>query len=268
MQGKPAVGQTYRIVGAAKHRGRLGVATHVEEWGAAWMVSLRIDGEPVEAGLLATHLEPAETDAAQAPAPAPPAKAAARPVIKVALDDVADADDTSEAAEGRRFVCAVAALSARYPNELGTARPEAGLPDGWRVYHPANEGRRGGAGGARDGAAFGAQGLRSGVPDYQLDLPRWDGRRRLIYHGWRGELKRETGGDVRPAQIVTLKALRHHGYWARTHNGHEEMLQDLEWYLSLPPVTDCVISPIDPIEADGPRVYESAAVPAAGEETF
>ena len=81
-------------------------------------------------------------------------------------------------------------------------------------------------------------GLKSGVPDVALPVPRpgTDGR---LYHGLYLELKRE-GGRVRPEQRTWLERLRAAGYAARVVYGYEEAWTTLIDYLDgcLPPNSD------------------------------
>lgn len=75
------------------------------------------------------------------------------------------------------------------------------------------------------------QGVRRGVPDTFLPLPRGH------YHGWYGELKRYGGtwSDVTTDQREWLAFLSEQGYHADWHKGWEAMWKSLLWYLNLPP---------------------------------
>jgi hypothetical protein len=99
-------------------------------------------------------------------------------------------------------------------------------------------------GGARD--VIGAvnlkdQGVKKGVPDLVLPVARGG------YHGWYGELKRKTQGQLSDEQRDWLRCLCAQGYWATWHRGADEMWNDLMWYLSLPHVDPQTTLPIRPM---------------------
>ncbi len=76
-------------------------------------------------------------------------------------------------------------------------------------------------------AYMAAEGLRSGIPDICLPVPRGE------YHGFYGELKRQRGGTLQPEQREWLEALRAQGYFANVYRGCDEALRAIEAYLSL-----------------------------------
>lgn len=71
-----------------------------------------------------------------------------------------------------------------------------------------------------------AQGVRAGVPDFNLDVPRG------AYHGLRIELKRRVGGTVSDAQKLWIAWLNNQGYLAIVCRGWEEARDTLVEYLS------------------------------------
>lgn len=70
-----------------------------------------------------------------------------------------------------------------------------------------------------------AEGVRAGVPDLCLPVPRGP------YHGLYLELKRRCGGKLTDAQRDWLKHLSAHGYRAVVVRGADEAIQELERYL-------------------------------------
>jgi len=98
------------------------------------------------------------------------------------------------------------------------AHPELRL-----LYHVPNEGKRSRAQGGR----LKAEGLRPGVPDICLPVPR--GR----YHGLYIELKRLQGGRVERSQHEWLDALTDQGYVAVVCKGWEAAAKVLLEYLRL-----------------------------------
>lgn len=90
------------------------------------------------------------------------------------------------------------------------------------LYHVPN-------GGSRDrveGAHLKRQGVKKGVPDLCLPVPR--GR----YHGLYIELKTEKG-KTGPEQEWWLRELNEQGYSAFVCRGWEAAVRTLEWYLEL-----------------------------------
>lgn len=74
-----------------------------------------------------------------------------------------------------------------------------------------------------------AEGLRRGVPDIALDVPRAN------YHGLRIELKRKKKGKVSPEQMAWGQQLRANGYYWDVCLGWEAARALLLHYLNLPP---------------------------------
>lgn len=89
------------------------------------------------------------------------------------------------------------------------------------MYHIPNEGRRS----AREGARMKREGLRAGVPDICLPVPRG------AYHGMYVELKRTRGGTVSAAQDEWLHRLTRQGYVAVCCKGWEAAARAIEDYL-------------------------------------
>jgi hypothetical protein len=97
-----------------------------------------------------------------------------------------------------------------------SAHPEVAM-----LYHIPN-------GGARSKATAGrlkAEGVRAGVPDLCLPVPRGP------YHGLYIELKRRHGGQVSPAQRDWLNRLRERGYAVSVCRGWEDAAQTIMAYL-------------------------------------
>lgn len=91
------------------------------------------------------------------------------------------------------------------------------------LYHIPN-------GGARSRATAGrlkAEGVRAGVPDLCLPVPRGP------YHGLYVELKRRDGGRVSPAQRDWMQRLRAQGYETAVCHGWEEAAETIIAYLRL-----------------------------------
>jgi hypothetical protein len=83
-------------------------------------------------------------------------------------------------------------------------------------------------GGLRTKATAGklkAQGLRAGVPDLQIDVPR--GR----YHGLRMELKTPQGRPT-PEQNLTIDRLVKRGYYAVVAYGFDEAVRHIRKYFT------------------------------------
>lgn len=95
--------------------------------------------------------------------------------------------------------------------------PELGL-----LYHVANGGSRNKAEAARLKAA----GVKSGVPDLCLPIPRQQ------YHGLYIEMK-ANGGKPSPEQLAWIEALNQQGYAALVCRGAEVAIRYLEDYLRL-----------------------------------
>ncbi len=88
------------------------------------------------------------------------------------------------------------------------------------------------------GAAMQRGGLRKGVPDLCLPIPRGN-RSTGIYSAWYGELKRFGGvpSDLSDEQKEWLAFLKSEGAYAEWHAGWEAAWASLLWYLNLPPIT-------------------------------
>lgn len=71
-----------------------------------------------------------------------------------------------------------------------------------------------------------AQGVKSGVPDICLPVPRGK------YHGMYIELKRCNGGKISDNQAAWLSALSKQGYFAVICKGWREAAENIEKYLS------------------------------------
>lgn len=83
-------------------------------------------------------------------------------------------------------------------------------------------------GGLRDmvvAARLKAEGVRRGIPDLALDVPR-NG-----YHGLRIEMKRVKGGTVSPEQKEVHQFLKEQGYAVVVALGHEAAIEALKEYL-------------------------------------
>lgn len=78
-----------------------------------------------------------------------------------------------------------------------------------------------------EGGAFKAQGLRSGWPDYGLDLPL------DRYHGMRLEIKREDGAKPTESQLTYLVRLERAGYFCLAAWGVEDAQRAIRRYLDL-----------------------------------
>lgn len=96
--------------------------------------------------------------------------------------------------------------------------PEIGL-----LYHIANGGSRN----AREAHNLKLQGVRAGVPDICLPVPR--GGYGALYI----ELKRKRGGRVSEEQRVWIDALNRAGNRAVVCKGYEEARKEIENYLQL-----------------------------------
>ena len=70
-----------------------------------------------------------------------------------------------------------------------------------------------------------AEGVRTGIPDVSVDLPRGG------FHGMRIEMKRGKGGSLSPDQVRKHELLRKQGYYVVTCNSAEIAITELEKYL-------------------------------------
>lgn len=89
------------------------------------------------------------------------------------------------------------------------------------MYHIPNGGKRN----AREAARLKRMGVKPGVSDVHLPIPRG------VYHGLWIEMKSENG-KVSPAQSRFLNAMRKHGYKAAVCYGWEEAVAIIEEYLN------------------------------------
>ena len=94
--------------------------------------------------------------------------------------------------------------------------PELGL-----MYKITNEGRRSRANGAR----MVAEGMKKGVPDICLPVPRGG------HHGLYIELKRERNSRVTQEQMEWIEALVEQGYVAAVCRGCDEAIELITGYL-------------------------------------
>lgn len=91
------------------------------------------------------------------------------------------------------------------------------------LYHVPNGGSRHKAEAARLKAA----GVKSGVPDICLPVPR------AGYHGLYIELKRQKGGRISPEQTEWIAALIKQGYCAAVCRGWEAAREEILRYLTI-----------------------------------
>jgi hypothetical protein len=91
------------------------------------------------------------------------------------------------------------------------------------LYHVPNGGKRGKA----EAGRFKAEGVKSGVPDICLPVPRGG------YHGLYVELKRRKSGKMSPAQDRWIIELVKQGYHTAICNGWEEAAQVILEYLKM-----------------------------------
>lgn len=89
------------------------------------------------------------------------------------------------------------------------------------MFHIPNEGKRSWAVGGR----MKAEGLKSGVPDIFLPVPRGQ------WHGLFIEMKRTKGGTVSDCQKLWLHDLRKQGYLTEVCRGWEEAARRIKSYL-------------------------------------
>lgn len=71
------------------------------------------------------------------------------------------------------------------------------------------------------------EGVRAGVPDITIATARGG------YHGAYFELKRVSGSKVSPEQQDYIEALTAEGYYCKIVRGHEELIEETKYYLSL-----------------------------------
>lgn len=101
-------------------------------------------------------------------------------------------------------------------------RMEGRWPELALMYHIPNEGKRSRATGAR----MKAEGLRSGVPDICLPVPRGGN------HGLYIELKRRRGAKVTKEQLDWVAGLAAQGYVAAVCRGCDEAIDMITRYLA------------------------------------
>lgn len=94
-------------------------------------------------------------------------------------------------------------------------------PDLRWLYHVPNGGSRGTA----EAGRFKAMGVKSGVPDVALDIPRGG------FHGLRVEMKRTKGGKLSDAQREWIDHYNAIGYRAVVCHGWQEAAKAIEEYL-------------------------------------
>jgi hypothetical protein len=99
----------------------------------------------------------------------------------------------------------------------------AKYPDLEWMYHIPNGGHRSKTTGGR----LKAEGVKPGVPDICLPVPRGK------FHGMYIEMKRREGGIKTDAQIAWLTTLYNYGYYAITCYGWEDAAENLKRYLNL-----------------------------------
>ena len=87
------------------------------------------------------------------------------------------------------------------------------------LYHISNEGRR-------NPRRAKAEGIKAGVPDLCLPVPRGKN------HGAYIEMKRRKGGRITPQQIAWMERLQQQGYAVACCNGWESAAKFLLEYLS------------------------------------
>lgn len=101
-------------------------------------------------------------------------------------------------------------------------RMEGKWPELRMMYHIPNEGRRT----ARNGARLKAEGLKSGVPDICLPVPRGE------HHGLYIELKRRKNARVTTEQMEWIEGLVAQGYVAAICRGCDEAIEVITGYLA------------------------------------
>lgn len=95
------------------------------------------------------------------------------------------------------------------------------------LYHPPNGGKRD----PNTARALQRRGVKPGVPDIQLDVPKFDSEGNPIYFGLRLELKRTREGDISPDQEARLTQLAKDGYRAIVCWGWIAAWDEILWYL-------------------------------------
>lgn len=95
------------------------------------------------------------------------------------------------------------------------------LPELARLFHVPNGGSRGPA----EAGRFKAMGVKPGVPDVFLDVPRGG------FHGLRIEMKRRRGGVLSDEQAEWLDYYNANGYRAVVCYGWDEARMEIEDYL-------------------------------------
>lgn len=91
------------------------------------------------------------------------------------------------------------------------------------MYHVPNEGKRS----YQTGQRMRMEGLKSGVPDICLPVPRGK------YHGLYMELKRLKGGAASENQKAWMEALEQQGYFVALCRGWEKAAETITNYLKL-----------------------------------
>lgn len=94
-------------------------------------------------------------------------------------------------------------------------------PDLEWLYHIPNGGKRG----KIEAARFKAMGVKAGVPDLCLPVPKGG------YHGLYIEMKRREGGKLSKDQRKWIDGLRENGYCVQRCDGHQEAVRVLGDYL-------------------------------------
>ena len=90
------------------------------------------------------------------------------------------------------------------------------------MFHIPNEGKRS----LQRGAMMRRMGLKAGVPDICLPVPRGK------WHGMFIEMKRQRGGRLTDEQDGWLKALSRQGYYCVVCKGWESAVKEIKAYLS------------------------------------
>jgi len=99
------------------------------------------------------------------------------------------------------------------------------IPSGAKLpYHHDSNGKRVSIQGAR----LKREGLKRGIPDICLPVPRGN------WHGLYIELKRSNGGRLTPEQLDCIIFLNGQGYFACICNGFENAKAVIEWYINQP----------------------------------
>lgn len=97
-------------------------------------------------------------------------------------------------------------------------------PELFRLFHVPNGGSRG----PGEAGRFKAMGVKAGVPDVFLDVPRGG------FHGLRIEMKRREGGRLEPEQREWIDHYNQIGYRAVVCYGWDQAREVIEEYLSGP----------------------------------